>query len=361
MTDSSTPPPSPEPSFILRGHNAVVHSIAFLNPAAGILAAADEQGLVRGWDLESRRPKFEFFAGNTPVLAVRAVADETLFTQSKAGLLQLWSIERAGTEVGSATRAEGSVKYLADIHSFCKSVLLRPCSSYGELAPIAFPHGPDAVGLWDTRANMIQSLVSPQTSPTDVRKTGACTALAALDFRYLCGAYEDGGVRVWDIRKQWPLTIQDLHTEPVFGLSVMASSKPGCAACASGGADGCVIISKIQGVKEEEQARQTESSITETGRMPIQAAGKRGINGICIRNDGKIAAAGCWDGRVRLFGVKKPRQLASLQVTSACLRACCAAPGANTSRDASAIPRGCKPWSSPTTGSGWPPRQRTHA
>ncbi|KAJ1487232.1 WD40-repeat-containing domain protein [Baffinella frigidus] len=358
--------PPPEPSFVLRGHDAVVHCVAFSPPETGLLLAADDLGKVVAWNLDTRREAWSVDASGGAVLAVRTLSEDRFLTQGKDGALKIWSMERpdAGVLAGGPTVC-GEV--VANLHSFCKSVVMQAAAQPGAAEPvIALPMGMDGAALWDPREPAVGSLIlrpradmdapNARTTHGQPNPAGQCTSLSALSDTHLLGGFEDGVLRLWDCRAAaTPLASLAAHQEPVFGLSATLLDTSGAAPLGkstvfSGGADHFVAVSHIGGRhsvsssseaaapgEEEslagdapsraEDAGTQEAGFPEEGspggcvigsraRLELKGAGQKGVNYIATRPDQKVFAAGCWDGRVRVFSCKKPRALASLKFHS---------------------------------------------
>ena len=121
----------------------------------------------------------------------------------------------------------------------------------------------------------------------------------------LAAAYEEGTVCVWRIESSTPLWRARVHGEAATCLAVDAVGK----GFVSGGADGrCVRHRIITSDASELDSSIKVSSIGTHGPFApasVDAAGDVralcGIAAVAIRDDRKIFAAGCWDGRVRVF------------------------------------------------------------
>ena len=338
--------PPPDPAFVLRGHDTILHAIAFCRSDGGLLAAAGDDGLVRVWDLETRRPALEFAASPGAVLTVKSLRDTRLLTQGKDGVYRVWDLSRPGTggcEEGAPSPSSSVCAELSsDLHSFCKCTLV-PWTRDGSLHEgvesevIAVPHGSYDVGLWDIRTPQVQTVLSLGAQGVGVAdggglrsssSSGMLTALAAhaghglggLSGPLVMGGYEDGLVRVWDVRSSRVLLRHPVNADAVFAV---------CAACtrqhlviASGGVGGSVCISHLS-VDTAEGAEDVGAGawsgwglgMREAASFKFKRSGqqKEGVNQIAARADSKIIAAACWDGLVRVFALKNPRPLAALK------------------------------------------------
>ena len=150
-----------------------------------------------------------------------------------------------------------------------------------------------------------------------------CTALCAAGCSNLLGAHEDGSVRLWDLRHPDPIASLKLHAEPVFALSsapVLCRTPSAIPklVLVSGGADGCIVHTHVALCGSPDTPTcpahgPPPAALSEAARTALGGAGPRGVNSLSVRADGRIAAAGCWDGRVRIYACRRPRLLASLR------------------------------------------------
>eukprot|EP00946_MAST-07B_sp_MAST-7B-sp1_P003626 g3626.t1 len=98
------------------------------------------------------------------------------------------------------------------------------------------------------------------------------------------------------------------HEDPVLCLdATVRRSNQSSLIGVSGGADASISVFTIQ-MKDDQY------SFTDTTKISMK---NRGVADIRLRPDGRIFAAACWDGNVRIYGVKKCRQLAVLRFHNA--------------------------------------------
>ena len=291
--------------------------------------------------MEDRRVYKSFSAGDGSILSVTSI-NHLLCTQSKRGLISLWDYEQ--------TTVHPVLEIQIELHSFCKCVITRkktaqyPDSCVTVAAPAA---GGSDVGLWDTRCNEFRAHFRPfKSSETKSSTAGMCTALSAPDDHHLFGAYEDGSIRLWDVRHSSPLTATKLHIQPIFALSACllpsrCSNQGQRFLCVSGGADSFIVHSAVgmSGTAHGDDDAGSGGDLAETGRTALGGSGARGVNSLCVRDDGKIAAAACWDGRVRLYANRRPRLLASLRCHSKAAQCVAFAPAGRLLASASEDPR----------------------
>jgi WD40 repeat protein len=299
----------------LAGHDSVVHFASFAGKSNEFLLAGDQAGQVKAWSLSTRRPAASWFAtpSREAVLSVHELAEGRWLSQSKSGTLSVWNADRivSDSELNAHGAVEASVT--VDMHSFCK------CEVLDEQTVLVPSDGGIACGLWDIRSAHVEAKFSPSgeasqtlAAPGPRGPTGMCMALGTTGACYLLGGYEDGSVQLWDIRNTRPLHASRPHTEPVFGISGVPfpprDSSVYSAACVSGGADGNLVINTWKRSAEKEKV----SWGGDGTKFPLMCEGSKGVSAVHARHDAKIVAAGCWDGKVRLYSLKKPRILASM-------------------------------------------------
>lgn len=330
-----------------------MHSVCFAGTNNALLLGGDQSGKVMAWSLASHRPAASWMPyDGLPVLSVHELCQGQWLTQGKGGLLCVWDGERVCNREKNAETA--SVK--VELHSFCKC---EPLDS----TTVAVPVGDGVkIGIWDTRSDSVQPIFSPGTIPGMSNDgagggrgpTGMCMCLGMGGEGKLVGGYEDGSVHVWDLRSRRVLYARRVHDEPVFGVcgtDVSVGSKQNSASrravYVSGGADGMLSVNDMKssatlgdaqdvraerklrdGVEKDAVAERVNTdegesawrneefgeTVTwkEAGKFETIGEGLRGISSVHIRPDAKIIAAGCWDGRVRVYSIKKPRALASM-------------------------------------------------
>jgi len=78
-TSSSSSLPSAQPSYILRGHSAQVHSVLFLHDNLKLLSG-DADGWVVLWSIPIKRPKAVWRAHNNTILGLASWEDDKIIT-----------------------------------------------------------------------------------------------------------------------------------------------------------------------------------------------------------------------------------------------------------------------------------------
>ncbi|EFJ47322.1 hypothetical protein VOLCADRAFT_47022, partial [Volvox carteri f. nagariensis] len=123
----------------------------------------------------------------------------------------------------------------------------------------------------------------------------------------VAAGYEDGVVALWDLRQPGePLASLRVHGEPVMCLDVRARCRGRGTTeiydLVSGSADNKISCCEVQPAEARPLALAQQ--------LPLRAAGTADVR---IRPDGKLFACGCWDGRVRLYSLRRREPLAVLK------------------------------------------------
>ncbi|GIL52866.1 hypothetical protein Vafri_8637 [Volvox africanus] len=204
------------------------------------------------------------------------------------------------------------------------------CMALAFLSPSpAPPHRETGMGTGEGGRNDLEPLDEQDSSTCgggDVDSSG--NKGAASDPRFIIAGYEDGVVALWDLRKPGrPLGSLRAHTEPVMCLDVRArvqgrSKGNGGTALGAGRENDSAteIYDLVSGSADDkisccEVRPGTPQPVTLTKQLPLREGGTSDVQ---IRSDSKLFACGCWDGRVRLFSVRRREPLAVLKVRRMC-------------------------------------------
>ncbi|KAG2425988.1 hypothetical protein HXX76_013359 [Chlamydomonas incerta] len=156
--------------------------------------------------------------------------------------------------------------------------------------------------------------------------------------RYLVTGYEDGVAALWDVRNTGrPLGSARLHSEPVMCCDArpVAAKRPkgdAAASAAAGAAEGPAADPQAAAAPPASSPAPTWydlitgsaddvvscCSLRPAEAQPVRMAKQiklreAGTADVRIRADGKLFACGCWDGRVRLYSLRKREPLAVLK------------------------------------------------
>ena len=327
-----------EPVAVLRGHQGDVTCLEFACEGASgrrkdLLLAGDSGGWVKVWDCcGSRRPVASVHghpvAGG--VLAARSglafgeCRDRAgegrgadLYTQGRDGAVLLWDVRRGGG-------LEACGGFQTRQVSFCAMGVLP---SRGLVACATSEL--NMVEVWDARSGEAARAVHVGGA-----KGGMCMAASLYEVRGTGRAmgvfgWEDGSVAWVDVgegrvvHRSAPL---DEVGESVVSLALCREGRgdPGTlkrdgkgrcwAAVGTTGGRVALLSFGGDGSDGSAAAAACPPGVTLKSTLaPENRAENRGVGGVAVRPDARILATAGWDGRVRIYSVRRPRPVATLK------------------------------------------------
>ena len=290
---------APDPEYVLRAHTAAVNAVSMCALASGAatLASGDASGAVRLWDLPTRRCRWHAGAPHADgVTSVRLLGgggsggEPLLLTQGRESSVKLW-------DCGAALGAEAALTLPGTTYTFCRVAVARAARDAGlaGLVVAGFDGEAHTAVLRDARAGgAVRALELGG-------EHGMCMSLAFCPRAALTGAaeglliagMETGMVRTYDLAAGRWHSAAKLHVEPALSVAVPAAAD-GSLRLLSAGADSTVALTALV-------------SDGGVGQAPLASAPlpTAGVNVVAAREDGRIAITAGWDGRVRLFDLKK--------------------------------------------------------
>ncbi|KAF7925636.1 uncharacterized protein EAE98_006861 [Botrytis deweyae] len=367
----SIPPGAPQPSYILRGHATPIHVAKFIRGNTR-LVTGDAEGWVVMWSLESRRGTAVWRAHEGVLLGVGEWG-EGVITHGKDNKLIIWKLPPSEEEFMSKVlpvdtvseeRRKPWILHMLDVNTmnFCAFAM---CPLYTDIkVKEAGEKGKDeeaeAEIEKDERSEDQLLIAVPNTLTSESidifhiptlhrlhnipspgpEKPGMIMCLS-LFFHPITkcltvlSGYEDGSVSVFSFTSpisppsSFPSAVPSSqptkwntiyhsksHIQPVLSLSLDPS--PDRKFFLTSGADDRIIkylipttTNPFSPSPSTSNSKSIISSAKEEPKMLKTAhAGQQSIE---TRNDGKIAVTGGWDGRARVYGVAKMRELAVLK------------------------------------------------
>lgn len=231
-----------------------------------------------------------------------------LATQSRAGEVCFWETTWDLSQISLKRRVE------TGIFSFTKMAFVCVTDVVGE--------GKDApctccvayVGAQEGKVRVecpfgVSKIYNGVIDTTGMQlKLGSCTSLAMATENsniIVATGFESGHVVLWD-QSNWgrPVSQSKLHESPVLGIGLwleLENSTVGTGQSPADGQTGSGVYQGACGSAEDSFVfifRYSSSQIEILHKIQLRSPG---IDDILFRGDGKILAAACWDGSVRLF------------------------------------------------------------
>ncbi|KAF7872745.1 uncharacterized protein EAF02_008816 [Botrytis sinoallii] len=378
----SIPPGAPQPSYILRGHATPIHVAKFIRGNTR-LVTGDAEGWVVMWSLESRRGTAVWRAHEGVLLGVGEWGDGVI-THGKDNKLIIWKLPPSEEEFMSKVlpvdtvseeRRKPWILHMLDVNTmnFCAFAM---CPLYTDIkvkedGEKGKDEEAEAEIEKDERSEDQLLIAVPNTLTSESidifhiptlhrlhnipspgpEKPGMIMCLS-LFFHPITkcltvlSGYEDGSVSVFSFTSpispsssfpstvpssqptKWNTTYHSKsHIQPVLSLSLDPS--PDRKFFLTSGADDRIIkyliptnTNPFSPSPSNSESKSIISSAKDEPKMLRTAhAGQQSIE---MRNDGKIAVTGGWDGRARVYGVAKLRELAVLKWhKDGCFCGCC--------------------------------------
>ncbi|KAJ8060642.1 hypothetical protein OCU04_010949 [Sclerotinia nivalis] len=363
----SLPPGAPQPSYILRGHATPIHVAKFIRGNTRLITG-DAEGWVVLWSLETRRGVAVWRAHEGVLLGVGEWG-ERIVTHGKDNKLIIWKLPPSEedsmskvlpVDTVSEERRRPWILHMLDVNTmnFCAFAM---CPLATVIKPkVHEENGEDdgaQLGMEKGEESEEQLLIAvPNTLtsesidifhiPTLHRihnipspgpdKPGMIMSLSLFFHPVtkcltIISGYEDGSVSVFALSSpstplssstqtsssptQWNTTYHSKsHIQPILSLSIDPS--PERKFFITSGADDRIIKYLIPTTTTpfSNLTSTSKSTIGSTKDEPkILKSAHAGQQSIEIRNDGKIAVTAGWDGRARVYGVAKMRELAVLK------------------------------------------------
>ncbi|KAI7357636.1 WD40 repeat-like protein [Hortaea werneckii] len=317
LAQSPTHPPL-QPSYILRGHTAQVHSVLFLRENLQLLSG-DADGWVVLWDVPIKRPVVAWRAHKSTILGLGSWGEGKIITHGRDSKLCVWQLqEDDDTPYSKTLPVDDAVtdrKQPLLLHTLMVNTL-NFCS-------FAMCHAPSAVetpnvqtptqasvhlaypGIQDGQI-IVTDLPSEERiatipEPKDI-KTGMVMAIRP-DYTHegdltIVGGYESGHACVWrrnPSSQYWErVYTYQAHSQPILSLDLANSL-------------GSFFTSSADAIIARHPLSSAES---ETKVIQTRHAGQQALT---IRSDRKIFATAGWDGKGRVYSAKTMKELAVLK------------------------------------------------
>ncbi|CUS09725.1 unnamed protein product [Tuber aestivum] len=333
---TATAPVPAQPTYILRGHAAQIHSVHFYSSNTR-LATADASGWVILWSLHTRRATAVWKAHEGSVLKVDGW-DGKIITHGRDNKLFVWRVEEEGMDVllpvEDEVRWRRSPWLVASLDvnalNFCGfggcagATAAAATGEGGYLVAVPAPLRAEDVGRFPCLGvGCVDVMRLPDGARVyaGVRHEGVKTGMAmSLSMFYsgehlvLVAGYESGHAVVykWDTKDTWKVVYTHKpHSQPILSLSV--SPTPDTNPYFITSSADSVIAKHPLPILTTTPAPNTPD--TPPPNEPIKVTDTRhyGQQSITIRSDGRIFSTAGWDSRIRVYSVKTMKELAVLK------------------------------------------------
>ncbi|KAI7333638.1 WD40 repeat-like protein [Hortaea werneckii] len=317
LAQSPTHPPL-QPSYILRGHTAQVHSVLFLRENLQLLSG-DADGWVVLWDVPIKRPVAVWRAHKSTILGLGSWGEGKIITHGRDSKLCVWQLqENDDTPYSKTLPVDDAVTdrkqplllhtLMVNTLNFCSfAMCLSP--SANETPNVQTPTPPSIhlayPGIQDGQI-IVTDLPSEERiatipEPKDI-KTEMVMAIR-LDYTHegdltIVGGYESGHACVWrqnPSSQYWErVYTYQAHSQPILSLDLAVSL-------------GSFFTSSADAIIARHPLSTTAA---ETKVIQTRHAGQQALT---IRSDRKIFATAGWDGKGRVYSAKTMKELAVLK------------------------------------------------
>ncbi|RDL39812.1 uncharacterized protein BP5553_04152 [Venustampulla echinocandica] len=313
--------PQPQPSYVLRGHGAHIHSTSFIRSNSR-LVTGDADGWIVIWSLATKRPVAVWRAHQGTILGADAWEGDKIITHGKDNKLIVWKLSEDDEDGLSVVlpvdpspepRKQPWALHILDVNTmnFCSFAQTSPPLDDGpskELL-VAVPNimSSETVDIFH-----IPSSKRIYTLPNDPTFKGGMVMTISI-FHHpqtsrltVIAGYESGHTTVSQLSADstWQtLYTAQSHTQPILSLDTNPSK------------DFYITSSADAILAKHPIPSSAENVMLPTGSKPLKTIQTKhsGQQGLRIRNDGKLFATAGWDSKVRVYSAKSMKELAVLK------------------------------------------------
>ncbi|KAK6001022.1 hypothetical protein QM012_003105 [Aureobasidium pullulans] len=307
LIQNATLPPA-QPAYVLRGHNAQIHSVCFVRHNTRLLTG-DAEGWLVLWNLASKRPVAVWRGHSAAILALSSWADDRLISHGRDNEPTFSVI--LPVEDSVTPRHEPWLLHTIPVNTlnFCSfSACEASASEAAQLSPDAIDQALLVAVPGDTEGNIdVYSLpskakLSTICAPSTIKLGMAmCVKMLTQEGRLIVLAgYESGHCCLWRYdqeKRQWALlsNIKN-HSQPILSLDVAIGLRRYYTSAADANI-ACYSLTDL------------------TASQPLKTSQTKhsGQQSLHVRSDDKIFATAGWDGCVRVYSAKTMRELAVLK------------------------------------------------
>lgn len=299
-------PPSPSPSFYLSTGNPVT-CLTFL-PCSSQLLVGTSTGSLQVWSCSTWRKLEEIQLFVKGVLWVGMVGSDMVVCQGRMESVKLLKREEGDTWT--------VVNEFAISHDgFCKGIIMESGSS----TLLACPSGQSGLMVSRLKEIYIRPVVTldpdkgRNEAVEEITKHGSLMAVSEGGPSLLLAVYEGGQLLVWDWSNCRVMARMDMG---VVGTPMAMAYDREKGNGVVGGSENKVVSFCLNKTGEDAKTEIDNKNDAEPTLclLKTREIANSGVGSAGIRQDGKIAVTGGWDGRVRIFSWMNPAKMKPLAV-----------------------------------------------
>ncbi|KAI4741851.1 WD40 repeat-like protein [Aureobasidium sp. EXF-12298] len=311
--------PPAQPAYVLRGHNAQIHSVCFVRHNTRLLTG-DAEGWLVLWNLASKRPVAVWRGHSAAILAVSTWTDDRLITHGRDSKLRVWQLKASDESTFSVVlpiedpvtpRHEPWLLHTISVNTlnFCSfSACKTSPSEAAQLSSEAIDTTLLVAVPGDTEGDIdvyslpskakLTTVCAPRTTKLGM---AMCVKILVQDDQIiLIAGYEGGHCCLWrydHVQSQWALlSTTKSHSQPILSLDIAKSLRR----YYTSAADATIASHSLTDLTASQPIKTTET----------KHSGQQSLH---VRSDDKIFATAGWDGCVRVYSAKTMRELAVLK------------------------------------------------
>ncbi|KAG9236338.1 WD40-repeat-containing domain protein [Amylocarpus encephaloides] len=316
--------PQPQPSYILRGHGAQIHSTSFLRRNSRLITG-DAEGWVVIWGLAIKRPVAVWRAHEGSILGAEPWGDDKIITHGKDNKLIVWKFSEEDEESMSVvlpvntpdSRKQPWLLHVLEVNTmnFCPfaaclmSSQAPPSSAINKELLVAVPNilTSKTVDIFHLpSSNRIHAVPNKGTFKGGMIMTISIFHHPQTGFLTVIAGYENGNTTVSQLSSNdsWKMLYSaHTHSQPILSLQVEPSKQ----FYVTSSADAIIAKHPIP--------MSLENTIMNPEDRPLKVSQTKhsGQQGLKMRDDGKIFATAGWDSKVRVYSAKSLKELAVLK------------------------------------------------
>ncbi|MCJ1351204.1 MAG: ASTRA complex subunit [Icmadophila ericetorum] len=333
------PLPPAQPVYVLRGHSSTIHALHFMRKNTRLLTG-DSDGWVVSWSTVYKRPVAVWRAHQDGHLGIGSWGNEVIITHGRDNKLNIWQLSEIDEDSmdkslpiddTNTERRQPRLLHILTVNAlnFCSftlclddaveassEIVSKQGSSGRPAILIAVPNTIDSNGI-DIFQLPSERRLSSVEAEKDI-KTGMVMALEIHSQKSLlqvAAGFESGHLIIYRQRNRdstWQnIYYYQAHSQPILSVSIFPKEQ----FVLSSSADALIVRHPLPLPDPDLPPDERSPLPTHPANAPLKVLQTKhsGQQSLTIRSDGKIVATAGWDGRIRVYGTKKLREVAVLK------------------------------------------------